>query len=104
MVVGNHPHWYQHIEWVDNKPIFYALGNFIFDQEWSQETKVGYLAKLQFAGSEVVKNKSTIEKIRYFLKLFIDCLPIKVFKKCLNVGFLVGTKINEISVFVHIQN
>ncbi|KKS85784.1 MAG: Capsule synthesis protein, CapA [Candidatus Gottesmanbacteria bacterium GW2011_GWA1_43_11] len=60
VVVGNHPHWYQHIEWVDNKPIFYALGNFIFDQEWSQETKVGYLAKLQFAGSEVVKNKLEI--------------------------------------------
>jgi len=60
VVVGNHPHWYQPVEWINNKPIFYALGNFIFDQEWSPETKVGYLAKLQFSGKEIIKNKLEI--------------------------------------------
>lgn len=53
VVVGNHPHWYQGIEWYLDKPVFYALGNTVFDQEWSPETKVGYLAKLTFNGSEL---------------------------------------------------
>lgn len=65
VVVGNHPHWYQGIEWkpFDSaqgkvfKPIFYALGNTVFDQEWSTETKRGYLAKLYFDGTEIQKDK-----------------------------------------------
>lgn len=54
VVVGNHPHWYQGIEIYKEKPIFYALGNFIFDQFWSEETKKGYIAKLYFADGKVV--------------------------------------------------
>lgn len=46
LVAGNHPHWYQGIEWYNGKLIIYAQGNTIFDQEWSTETKRGYLAKL----------------------------------------------------------
>lgn len=60
VVAGNHPHWYQGIEWYQNKPIIYAQGNTVFDQEWSPETKVGYLAKLTFNGRELNK---TIEII-----------------------------------------
>ena len=41
MVIGAHPHWIQPIEQYNGKYIFYSLGNFIFDQEWSQETKEG---------------------------------------------------------------
>lgn len=58
VVVGNHPHWYQRIEWYSPsnepgslKPIFYALGNTVFDQEWSEETKRSYLARLTFTGT-----------------------------------------------------
>ena len=53
VVIGNHPHWIQPMELYKGKPIFYALGNFIFDQEWSQKTKEGMLAKLWFSGSEL---------------------------------------------------
>ena len=54
VVVGNHPHWYQGIEIYKDKPIFYALGNFVFDQFWSEETKKGFLAKLYIADNKVV--------------------------------------------------
>jgi poly-gamma-glutamate synthesis protein (capsule biosynthesis protein) len=39
IVVGAHPHWTQWIESYKGKYIFYSLGNFIFDQEFSHETK-----------------------------------------------------------------
>lgn len=60
VVVGNHPHWIQGIEWHDGKPVFYALGNTVFDQEWSQETKKGILVKLYFEGTKIVKDKMEI--------------------------------------------
>ncbi|MBL8194874.1 MAG: CapA family protein, partial [Blastocatellia bacterium] len=41
LVIGAHPHWIQIIEKYKDKYIFYSLGNFIFDQEWSQDTKEG---------------------------------------------------------------
>ncbi len=41
LVIGHHPHWIQTIEQYKGKWIFYSLGNFVFDQMWSQETKEG---------------------------------------------------------------
>ena len=65
LVVGNHPHWYQPFDFAQGKDgqekvIFYALGNTVFDQEWSQETKRGILARLHFEGTKVIKDKTEI--------------------------------------------
>lgn len=38
IIHGHHPHVLQSTEIYNNKPIFYSLGNFIFDQNWSKET------------------------------------------------------------------
>jgi poly-gamma-glutamate synthesis protein (capsule biosynthesis protein) len=46
MVIGSHPHWVQTVEKYQGKYIFYSLGNFIFDQMWSQETKEGLTLKI----------------------------------------------------------
>ncbi|MFH1564882.1 MAG: CapA family protein [bacterium] len=39
IIIGHHPHVTQGIEIYKNKPIFYSLGNFIFDQYFSKETQ-----------------------------------------------------------------
>lgn len=41
LVVGEHPHWIQTVEQYKGKWIFYSLGNFVFDQMWSIDTKEG---------------------------------------------------------------
>lgn len=41
LILGSHPHVIQPIEIYKNKVIFYSLGNFIFDQYFSQETMEG---------------------------------------------------------------
>jgi poly-gamma-glutamate synthesis protein (capsule biosynthesis protein) len=40
-VIGAHPHVVQEMEIYQGKPIFYSLGNFVFDQYFSQETQEG---------------------------------------------------------------
>lgn len=41
VVIGAHPHVVQEMELYKEKPIFYSLGNFIFDQYFSTETQEG---------------------------------------------------------------
>ncbi|MEK7073202.1 MAG: AmmeMemoRadiSam system protein B [Patescibacteria group bacterium] len=40
-VIGSHPHVMQGMELSQGKPIFWSLGNFVFDQDWSKETQRG---------------------------------------------------------------
>lgn len=41
IIIGHHPHVIQDIEIYKDKPIFYSLGNFVFDQYFSEETQQG---------------------------------------------------------------
>jgi poly-gamma-glutamate synthesis protein (capsule biosynthesis protein) len=54
MVVGSHPHWVQGMEIYQGKPIIYSLANFVFDQDWSEETKQGLIMHLTFRGTTLV--------------------------------------------------
>ncbi|MDP3993378.1 MAG: CapA family protein [Candidatus Doudnabacteria bacterium] len=53
VVIGHHPHWIQEIEIYNGKPIFYSLGNFVFDQMWSQETREGLTVKLNIKNQKL---------------------------------------------------
>lgn len=51
LVIGNHPHWVQAAEAVDGAFVAYALGNFVFDQDWSLETQQGVVLEAAFHGA-----------------------------------------------------
>jgi poly-gamma-glutamate synthesis protein (capsule biosynthesis protein) len=53
-VIGDHPHWVQSVERYRGAYIAYGVGNFIFDQMWSAETREGSLHELWFAGDRLV--------------------------------------------------
>ncbi len=55
MVIGNHAHWAGAMEVYEGKPIWYALGNFIFDQTWSEPTMEGVTLELTFRGAHLVQ-------------------------------------------------
>jgi hypothetical protein len=55
MVIGNHAHWAGALEVHDGKPIWYALGNFVFDQTWSIPTMEGITLELTFNGADLVQ-------------------------------------------------
>lgn len=72
LVIGHHPHWVQEIENYKGVPIFYSLGNFIFDQMWSQKTREGLIAKVTFENNKI----STYSAIPIFINK--DYQPITV--------------------------
>lgn len=41
LIIGHHPHVVQEIGFVDGVPVFYSLGNYIFDQYFSSEVQEG---------------------------------------------------------------
>ncbi len=79
VVVGHHPHVTQEAETYRGKPIFYSLGNFIFDQYFSEETQNGFAVKISIedkkASYEIIPvdlhksqpKKNQKEASRYFI-------------------------------------
>lgn len=54
-VIGHHPHVVEPHEKYNGGYIFYSLGNFVFDQNFSQETKEGLLVRIMVSKEGVVK-------------------------------------------------
>ncbi|MGH2601819.1 MAG: CapA family protein, partial [Dehalococcoidia bacterium] len=54
LVVGNHPHVVQAASPHRDSYVAYALGNFLFDQDWSLETTESVLLEATFRGSRLV--------------------------------------------------
>lgn len=55
LVIGNHPHWAQAMEVYKGRPIWYALGNFTYDQSWSEPTLEGITLELTFRSGTLVQ-------------------------------------------------
>lgn len=53
VVLGDHSHWVQPVEIYKGRYIAYSLGNFVFDQMWSVETRQGSLHRLFFDGARL---------------------------------------------------
>ena len=54
LVIGHHSHCLQSVEIYQGKPIFYSLGNLVFDQFWSQATREGLMIRVSFNNDRLV--------------------------------------------------
>lgn len=81
MVIGHHPHVVQEMEVYKEKPIFYSLGNFVFDQYFSTETQEGLVVELVLEFKDVSGSTLELKKDPFILlggKYEIDKLGVKV--------------------------
>ena len=60
---GTHPHVIQNSEVYKNAPIYYSLGNFVFDQYWSEATQTGLVVGLLIEGDEITTTEITVDII-----------------------------------------
>lgn len=68
-IVGHHPHVPQTYETYNGHPIFYSLGNAIFDQYWSAPTQEGLSIAMEFSEQEI--------KI-YFMPIKLDSSQMRL--------------------------
>ncbi len=67
MVIGHHPHVIEATEEYNGKKIFYSLGNFIFDQSFSDETMTTGLLEIVLDKNEIVSAElKTGELTKYY--------------------------------------
>ena len=59
-IIGHHPHVVQPLEYIDSRPVFYSLGNFVFDQSHPDCRKAS-MALLCFKASEVQARAIPVE-------------------------------------------
>ncbi len=52
LIVGNHPHYIQAFGEVNGIPVFYGLGNFVFDQTQERERQQSLILRVYFQGTE----------------------------------------------------
>ena len=57
IIAGHHPHWVQESEKIENSLVYYSLGNFVFDQMWSENTKKGLAVELTFRDGKLINKK-----------------------------------------------
>jgi len=50
LVVGNHTHVVQAVTEINRVPVFYGLGNFVFDQTWARDHQQGVILRVYFEG------------------------------------------------------
>jgi poly-gamma-glutamate synthesis protein (capsule biosynthesis protein) len=59
IIAGHHPHVVQPMETYKNKLIFYSLGNFIFDQNWSKATSESEIYSLKVSKDKILNIDKT---------------------------------------------
>ncbi len=74
IIHGHHPHVWQGEEVYKNKPIYYSLGNFIFDQSWSEETSHSMVARL------IVDKNKVIESGTWPIEITDNSRPVMMFR------------------------
>lgn len=52
-VVGHHPHVIEPVVFYKDRPIFYSLGNFVFDQYFSEEVQTGLALRFLFQKDQI---------------------------------------------------
>lgn len=52
-IIGHHPHVIQDVDVIDGVPVFYSLGNFIFDQYWNNDVQDGLMVGMHIREKEI---------------------------------------------------
>jgi len=73
IVIGSHPHVIQEHEIYKGKHIYYSLGNFVFDQYFSEEVRNGLLLKVTFGQNGVI----AIKEIPVYLEVDRRTCPVE---------------------------
>jgi len=63
IVLGDQAHWVQTMELYQDAPIYYGLGNIVFDQMWSDKTTEGLLVKVYVANGRILTTEPLATKI-----------------------------------------
>lgn len=72
LIIGHHPHVVQDFEDYKGKRIYYSLGNLLFDQHWSEDTRKGILVKLKIDQESLSYEEIPVYSAKDYRVEFLD--------------------------------
>ena len=60
LIIGSHPHVIQEHEMIGNTPVYYSLGNFIFDQYWNGSVTKGLTLLADISEDKIIINEKSV--------------------------------------------
>lgn len=63
LIVGSHPHVVKMHEMIGDVPVYYSLGNFIFDQYWNEEVSTGLMLLVHIMKEEGIEKINLEERL-----------------------------------------
>ena len=60
LIIGHHPHVVQKMEYINGKPVFYSLGNFVFDQK-TPDSRKAQMAVLTFSPDSLMATAVNVD-------------------------------------------
>ncbi len=87
MIIGSHPHVVQDVERYKNKLIVYSLGNFVFDQTFSSETKRGLIAGINIGETMIKVSLVPVESVNLKPRIASGQTRQEVLQKALEKSF-----------------
>lgn len=76
IVIGHHPHVVQEVEEYHGGLIAYSLGNFVFDQNFSSDTRQGLMLTVTMRGDDVTDIHKDIVQFTKTFQPFIGAGPV----------------------------
>ena len=84
-VVGGHPHVTQNIEMYKNKPIFYSLGNFVFNGFHTEDSQTGWALEMVLSADKKLDWKIHVAKLdKNGIPVYAGILPQAEVEKVLS--------------------
>ncbi|MBU1202460.1 AmmeMemoRadiSam system protein B [Patescibacteria group bacterium] len=72
VIIGHHPHVVQGVEIYKDRPIFYSLGNFVFDQYFSEDTQKELAVAVTWQDNQIDYELYHIKSVNGQLQLVAD--------------------------------
>ena len=99
VIIGSHPHVIQKPELVENKPVFFSLGNLLFDQKY-EATKKGMLIKLSIDRNQVsFTGIYTHTSKNSFFPTIVDSIPYNFTIKTHSIIEINGVELKPKNIF-----
>lgn len=73
LIIGHHPHVVQDFEIIGNVPVFYSLGNFIFDQYFAKDTQEGLAVGVNLSFESM--GQGNVEQVYLFPFKNLELIP-----------------------------
>lgn len=64
LIIGAHPHVILENEMINNVPVYYSLGNFIFDQYWNEEVSTGLIVEVKIKNGKIETSEHKVSILR----------------------------------------